>query len=51
MSDEDRITGLVRDLTDRVRREHRMVVAFSGGADSALLAAVAPMPSAGRHWP
>ena len=41
MTDPARISGQLRELTDRLRRERRLVVAFSGGADSALLAAVA----------
>ena len=37
-SDADR---LLRDLKHRIAREDRLVTAYSGGADSALLAAVA----------
>ena len=40
-TDATRIGALLGDLTERLRRERRLVVAFSGGADSALLAAAA----------
>ncbi|NMI01322.1 ATP-dependent sacrificial sulfur transferase LarE [Pseudonocardia acidicola] len=35
------VDGLLRNLRERLRREQRLLVAFSGGADSALVAAVA----------
>ena len=38
---ESGIPDLVERLKDRVAREDRLVTAFSGGADSALLATVA----------